>query len=75
MVVLGHCKFIERLKTKAEEFTNVKIHIITEEYTSQRCLACNTFTKTNSEMFICKDCNFTIDRDILGSTNILLKNW
>lgn len=75
MVVLGHCKFIERLKTKAKEFTNVKIHIITEEYTSQRCLACNTFTKTNAEMFICKSCNFTIDRDILGSTNILLKNW
>jgi transposase len=75
MVVLGHCKFIERLKTKAEEFTNVKIHIITEEYTSQRCLACNTFTKTKAEMFTCKSCNFTIDRDILGSTNILLKNW
>jgi len=75
MTVLGHCKFIEKLKTKAEEFTNVKIHIITEEYTSQKCLACNTFTKTKKEMFICKDCNFTLDRDILGSTNILLKNW
>ena len=77
MVVLGHCKFIERLKTKAEEFKNVKIHIITEEYTSQICLNCKKRTKTSKETFICDDviCNFTIDRDILGSTNILLKNW
>ena len=75
MVVLGHCKFIERLKTKVEEFTNVKIHIITEEYTSQKCLKCKAFTKTKNEIFICKNCNFKIDRDILGSTNILLNNW
>jgi transposase len=54
---------------------NVNIHIITEEYTSQTCLNCKNLTKTNNEIFICKCCNFTIDRDILGSTNILLKNW
>ena len=75
MVVLGHCKFVERLKTKAEEFTNVKVHIISEEYTSQKCLRCNGLTKTAKEIFNCDFCNLKVDRDILGSTNILLKNW
>ena len=75
MVVLGHCKFIEKLKTKAEEFTNVQVHIISEEYTSQKCLRCSGLTKTTKEIFNCDFCNFKVDRDILGSTNILLKNW
>jgi transposase len=49
--------------------------VITEEYTSQKCLNCKKLTKTKDELFKCKSCNFTIDRDVLGSTNILLKNW
>lgn len=75
MVVLGHCKFIEKLKTKADLYTNVRVYVITEEYTSQRCLNCKNLTKTNEELFVCKSCDFKIDRDVLGSTNILLKNW
>ena len=75
MSVLGHCKFIERLKTKAQEYPDVNIHIITEEYTSQTCLRCEYRTKTACEIFKCSECDFTIDRDILGSTNILYKNW
>lgn len=75
MVVLGHCKFVEKLKTKAETFTNVKIHVINEDYTSQMCLKCNKLTKTSSEWYKCNYCDFDCDRDILGSTNILLKNW
>lgn len=75
MIVLGHCKFVERLKTKANLYTNVKVHIISEEYTSQICLNCSRLTKTTNELYICKYCSFTLDRDVLGSTNILLKNW
>lgn len=75
MVILGHCKFVERLKTKAETFKDVKVHVITEEYTSQKCFHCKKCTKTTLEIYKCKSCNFTIDRDMLGSTNILLKNW
>ena len=74
MVLLGHCKFIDRLKTKAEEFTKTKVNIITEEYTSQQCLNCRSLTKTSREIYFCKCCNYAIDRDILGSVNILLKN-
>lgn len=75
MVVLGHCKFVELLKTKAEEYTNVHVNIITEEYTSQTCLRCKNRTKTTSEIYKCKTCNYTVDRDLLGSCNILLKQW
>jgi putative transposase len=75
MVVLGHCKFVEKLKAKAQEFTNVQVHVITEEYTSQKCLRCFELTKTKKELFTCNFCKFKVDRDILGSTNILLKNW
>lgn len=74
MVVLGHCKFIERLKTKAEEFTKTKINIIEEHYTSQECLQCRKRTKTKQEIYKCSYCHYKIDRDILGSVNILLKH-
>ena len=75
MVVLGHCKFVEKLKTKAETYRDVKVHVITEEFTSQICLRCKNLTKTTKEIYSCKSCKFAIDRDVLGSTNILLKNW
>lgn len=75
MVILAHCKFVEKLKTKALEYTNVKVHVVTEEYTSQTCLKCHQKTKTTQEIFKCKSCGFKIDRDVLGSRNILLKAW
>ncbi len=75
MVVLAHCMFVEKLKTKAQDYNNIKIHEVTEEYTSQTCLKCHLRTKTTSEIYKCKNCKFVIDRDILGSRNILLKSW
>ena len=51
------------------------VKVITEEFTSQKCLNCRENTKTSSEVYVCNNCNFTIDRDILGSSNILVKNW
>ncbi len=75
MVVLGHCKFIEKLKTKASEYTDVQVKIVTEEYTSQTCPKCHKLTKTSNETYKCKYCFFEMDRDFLGSRNILLKDW
>jgi putative transposase len=75
MVVLAHSKFIELLKTKACEYTNVKVFDATEEYTSQVCLRCKHKTKTSEEIYKCKKCSFVCDRDTLGSINILLKHW
>lgn len=75
MVVLGHSKFIELLKTKAAEYKNVYVDIVTEEYTSQTCLRCSKRTKMSGEIYRCNHCKFRCDRDIIGSINILLKNW
>jgi transposase len=74
MVLLGHCKFVERLKTKADEY-NVNVSIVTEEYTSQVCYRCGLKTKIKNEIFKCKHCQAKMDRDVLGSRNILLKQW
>jgi putative transposase len=63
------------LKTKAEEYKNTKVNVVTEEYTSQECLFCRMRTKTKSEIYKCKHCGYKLDRDILGSVNILLKHW
>lgn len=75
MVALGHCKFVEKLKNKAHEYTDVNVNIETEEYTSQICPRCSRKTKTSQEIYKCKNCFFSMDRDFLGSRNILLKNW
>ena len=75
MAVLGHCKFVEMLKTKANEYTDVHVEIVTEEFTSQTCLNCKTRTKTTSEYFECRNCDFKSDRDVLGSINIFLKHF
>jgi transposase len=42
---------------------------------SQQCLNCRHLTKTSNEIYVCKYCHEKIDRDVLGSVNILLKNW
>jgi transposase len=73
MVVLAHCKFVELLKTKANEYDNVSVTVVTEEFTSQTCLNCKKRTKTSKELFVCGYCNLHCDRDILGSVNIFLK--
>lgn len=75
MVILAHCKFVEKLKTKANEYTNVIVHVITEEYTSQSCLNCKNRTKCKTELFRCNTCGFSCDRDYMASCNILLKQW
>jgi len=73
MTILGHAMFIKKLKAKAELYTNVKVNIVTEEYTSQRCFRCDKLTKTTNEIYKCSSCGYKVDRDVLGSTNILLK--
>ena len=73
MVVLAHSRFVELLKTKANEYKNVSVTVVTEEFTSQTCLNCKKRTKTSKELFVCGYCNLHCDRDILGSVNIFLK--
>ena len=74
MMVLGHSKFLERLRTKASEFgTNI---ILTDEsYTTKTCGRCNMINNNvgSSKTFHCYSCKFETDRDANGAFNILRK--
>jgi putative transposase len=71
---LSHYKFRQHLANKCNEY-GCELKIVTEEYTSQCCSQCgilsNSYTK---RLKCCISCNLTIDRDLNGSRNILLKN-
>lgn len=66
--------FFLKLKFKCET-TKTKLKIVGEEYTSKTCTGCGELNNVgSSEVYNCKNCNLTIDRDINASRNILLKN-
>ena len=71
---MKHFKFRTKLETKCEE-RNVEFVLCTEEYTSRTCTGCGHLgPKSGSESLTCSSCNLTLDRDIKGARNILLKN-
>jgi len=67
--------FKQRLLWKASLY-NKKVIIVDESYTSKTCTGCFSISKTlgSKEIYNCKQCNISIDRDICGSRNILIKN-
>ena len=53
-----------------------KVHIVTEEYTSQTCGCFGRTTKVEgNRLFVCgyDDCSFELDRDMNGARNVLIK--
>ena len=74
MLGLSHFKFLEKLKYKCVEYQR-NLHIVSEEYTSKTCGNCGTINDSlgSSKTFNCEKCSITIDRDINGARNILLK--
>ena len=49
--------------------------VVTEEYTSKTCSFCGHMSNVyDKRLKICNHCNISIDRDINGSKNILIKN-
>lgn len=66
-----HCEFFEYLKEKSRETGTQFLHV-REEYTSQTCPNCGCLNKCN-EVYKCKSCKFSEDRDITGAFNIMLK--
>jgi putative transposase len=66
-------KFKERLRHKCFELNKVFI-AVNECYTSKTCTNCGILNDVkDSETYKCTSCNITIDRDINGARNILLK--
>ena len=69
----GHYQFRERLTYKCDEY-GVQLDVVTEEYTSKTCTNCGVIQNIGtSEVYNCKSCNMTLDRDINGARNIFLK--
>lgn len=75
MMSLSHGKFMERLKYKSGLYEDRRLLIVDESYTSKTCGNCGRINKElgSSEVFNCEKCNKSIDRDVNGARNILLK--
>jgi putative transposase len=76
MNTLSFFSFKQRMITKCEE-RNINLTHANESYTSQTCTNCGIVDKSNinnnTRLYNCKKCNVILDRDIVGSRNILLK--
>jgi len=75
MAVWSHCSFVDRLKMKSKTFSNCKVEIVKEDYTSKTCGRCGILNNKlgGSKTFNCSKCSLEIDRDFNGARNILLK--
>jgi IS605 OrfB family transposase len=71
---LSFYKFFERIKSKAEEY-GIICKIMDESYTSKTCSKCGNIKQDlgSDEVYECKKCKMTIDRDINAARNILIK--
>lgn len=74
MVTLSHYRFKQMLKHQAVKYGSTVVDV-TEEYTSKTCSKCgHIHTKLGgSKKFKCPECGHTLDRDLNGAFNILLK--
>lgn len=71
-----HFKFKERLKFKTSILDGKNVSIIDEFYTSKTCTSCGNIQSDlgNKNIYNCKKCKISIDRDLNGARNILLKH-
>jgi putative transposase len=76
MLLLGHGKFLEKLKTKAKE-VGCALYVVSEAFTTKTCGNCafrNPNVGRQSE-WTCPVCQFVHDRDANASRNILTFNY
>ena len=69
----AHFTFRQRLKSKCEEYGTTFVEA-DESYTSKTCGKCGIINENlgSSKSFNCS-CGFTLDRDVNGARNILIK--
>lgn len=74
MMSLSHCKFVDILIYKAEQYDR-KVYVVTEEYTSKTCGKCGALHPNlgRSKLYVCRYCGAILDRDINGGRCILIK--
>ena len=71
-----HFRFKERLKFKTSILDGKNVLIVDEVYTSKTCTACGEIKSDlgNKDIYNCSKCKISIDRDLNGARNILLKH-
>ena len=75
MLHWSHYRFRQRLLCKAESTADVRVRLVTEEWTSKTCGMCGNLHHRlgGSKHFRCPSCGWTCDRDVNGARNIMLK--
>jgi putative transposase len=75
MLTWSHYRFRQTLLNKAREYPWVEVVIVDESFTSKTCGKCGQLHHTlgSNKTFSCPQCGFTLDRDVNGARNILLK--
>jgi putative transposase len=74
MMMFSFFSFKEKLKWKCELYGK-KLIIVDESYTSCTCTNCGKINNTQGkETLKCYSCDFSVDRDVAGARNILIKN-
>ena len=67
-------KFKKKLQYKCSTYGK-KLLIVDESYTSCTCGVCGEINKMGGqEIYLCQSCGLEIDRDVIASRNILIKN-
>jgi putative transposase len=76
MLTWSHFSFKQFLLHKQREYIDVKVEIVTEEYTSKTCSICGELNKNikGKKKFKCPTCKKWMDRDVNASKNILIKS-
>ena len=71
---LSHSRFKQRLFDKCQEY-GCRYLEVDESYTSKTCSVCGTQNNVGSDrIYNCKVCDSSINRDVNGAINILIKN-
>ena len=76
IITWSHFSFRQRLLNKIREFPNVKVKMVTEEYTSKTCGQCGTLNQSlgAKKVFSCGKCDYEANRDLNAARNILIKS-
>jgi IS605 OrfB family transposase len=75
MYCLSYYSFLSKLKKRCERY-DIELQIKNESYTSKTCTKCGNikYNLGSNKIYNCNICKISIDRDINGARNIMLKN-
>lgn len=75
MYTWSHYKFQQRLLHKTREYPHCRVVICDEDFTSKTCGRCGFVHEKlgGNKTFKCPSCHVSLDRDVNGARNILLR--